>query len=130
MNEEPKIWYSSHGNPCRWSEIRELEVVERGNYTDEDFNKWEKKYGIVQNDMAIWVTPDRRIALTYADIAANYDKILNLPEEALDSYEDEMGGLERFYPTDGFIVSESDDGDKGYIMVIRNEETLCRERVL
>ena len=100
MKDTQKIYYSSHGCFAKWSEIRKLEVDERGNYTNEEVDGWEEKYGLKDDDMVLWVTEDKRMAASYGCDSE--------PEEINVEY--------------GFLIEESDDGDGGYIYVLRNSK--------
>lgn len=127
MNEEPKVYYSSHGNACRWKELRELEVDERDNYPSEYFDDIEKKYGVTPEDMAIWVTDNIRVAMSYAALAEEYDNIMSCTDEDLTKWIEQEGQPYKYYLSDGFIIPETDDGDQGVILVIRNKAALYRE---
>ena len=110
-------YYNSHGHKALWSEIRETEI-ERGNYTDADFDEWEKKYGIKPTDKAIWVTPSKRSAYAYMDEASASDKIMAMSEEKLERYAKRKLGDPYEYSSDAGIP-ESDDGDNGFLFVVK-----------
>lgn len=126
MNEEPKIYYNSHGNASRWKGIRELEVDERQNYTDEEFDEIETKYGVTPDDMAIWVTDNIRIALAYSAWADSYDEIMSCTDEELQIWIEQEGQPYKYYGADGVLIPEMDDGDHGVILIIRDTSALCR----
>lgn len=91
-------YYNSHGQTTTFADIWDVEVEERENYTDEQFATWAEKYGIDDDNMAIWVVAKPEDVLRYVDDI----------EEAY-TYTDEQG----------FIIPESDDGDGGFIFVFK-----------
>jgi len=113
-DSEPQVFYNSHGTAMLWSEMRELEVVERGNYIDPDFNKWGKKYNIKPEDKVLWVTSNLLTALTYAVDAAERDVVLNMTEQEMKDYmtNHEIDPPVEFTSDDGFIIPESGGGDE------------------
>lgn len=113
----PETVYNSHGQFCSWEEMRETEVTERNNYTMRTFRAWEKKYNIKPSDRVIWITPDKKMAYTYAALAQDYDKIMGM---TLKEVEAEFGADEitEIESNTGYIIPESDDGDNGYIFVV------------
>lgn len=122
--EVPAKYFNSHGELALWSEIKELEVKERKNYTNKDFKEWEKKYGIKPDDQVIWVTPDKKGAVTYMASAEEHDAILGMNEEELATFikDNNLGDVAEFSGDEGVIIKESDDGDNGFLFVIKNTQ--------
>lgn len=96
-------WYSSHGSVTSLAEIYELEVEERENYTPQEFQSWIASYGLTMEMDAIWGT-------TY-ETARRY----------CDNEDDEPYELvPKEYGVRSFIViTESDDGDDGFLLVLK-----------
>jgi hypothetical protein len=118
-----QVYYNSHGELSKWSEIRELEVDERENYTPEEFDEWEEKYQISPNDEVIWVTPERNKALTYASNFEDYDKIMSMTDNEIDKLIEEEGLIiSKFDDNNGIIIPESDDGENGFLFVVKYED--------
>jgi len=87
-------YYSSSNYWFPFKELMEIED-ERGNYSLEEFKMWKKKYNVKNDDLVIWVTPDKRQVKYYA----------------------KGGDIFTYNTNDGFIIPESDDGDDGFVMV-------------
>ena len=60
-----------------------------------------KKYNFGLNDKCIWVSPDKK--------------------EIIDHYGADPGDVVTVTTEEGFIVPESDDGDNGFIFILRNK---------
>jgi hypothetical protein len=102
--------YYTSAKPVRFRDIVDTEV-ERGNCTHDQANHWKKKYGIDDQDKAVWVSPKKWVANSYnlsSDEKATAEKI---PENEMD--------IRSIPSSKGFIIKESDDGDDGYIFVFR-----------
>jgi hypothetical protein len=95
-------------------EFIDIEVNDRENYTIEDIKGWIEKYNINDNDSLIWVATEPYIAARYQMLAQDWDRAEEVYNENPDEY-----GVEIITATDGFIIPESDDGDNGYIFVIK-----------
>jgi hypothetical protein len=115
---EPITYYNSHGEIASWNEIKDLEVSDRENYTTKQFNDWAKKYNIASSDKVLWVTPDKAMAHTYGQDAGIRDKILAMSDKQLN----DLGEIYKTDSSKGFIIPESDDGDNGYLFVIRKDQ--------
>lgn len=113
-DEGSEVYYSSHGHISTFKDLEETEI-DRGNYSEEDFEDWAAKYDILDNDKAIWVTPDKRQAYSYYAAAGDYDKIMNGDFDN----KIEKADLVEFSTSDGFIIPESDDGDNGFIFIVK-----------
>ena len=94
MSTEDNVWYSSHGQSMLMSDFIDLEIEDRGNYTNDEVDAWFELYDIGLNAIVIWVT--------------NLDK-------CIDEYCDLANPI-RINPQ--LIIEESDDGDEGYLAVI------------
>lgn len=119
MKEE--IFYSSHGCCSKWSEIKNIEVFERENYDLADAEYWEDKYNMNDDTRVIWVTPSLNIAVSYMVDADEYDKIIGMSQEKLLEYiaENDIDYPSGFTKKDGIIILESDDGDQGFLMILK-----------
>lgn len=121
--KDSKIYYNSHGHADTFANIREVEVEERGNYTNEDFDSWAKEYGIQPEDKVIWVTPDKKQVVTYMAESEHYDKIMGMNEKQLEKY---ISKLEEtpveFTDEQGVLIKESNDGDNGFLFVIKDNK--------
>jgi hypothetical protein len=119
---QPSVYYNSHGHAAPFSEIRELEVDERENNTREEYDMWQQKYNIEDTDRCIWVTPSKKQALTYLLPSEQHDDIMGMEEWEVKKYIDEEGLDSEITELDsntGFIIPESDDGDNGFLFVIK-----------
>lgn len=126
MKDTQKIYYSSHGCFAKWSEIRKIEVDERGNNTNEEVDGWEEKYGLKDDDRVLWVAKDKRMAASYGCDSGDIEYVLSASEEDFLKYcEDNEcdSEPEEINIKDGFLIEESDDGDDGVIFVLRNYES-------
>ncbi len=116
-------YYNSHGSWSTFAEIRELEVDERGNLPREEYDEWQEKYNIKDNDEAIWVTTNKKQAYAYMLPADYFEEVHNmnyrqikriLRKEGYDDFD-----VVEISEKDGFIIPESEDGDNGFIFVRR-----------
>jgi hypothetical protein len=98
-----KEYYNTHGHTYTFQEFIDTEVDERENYTHEEIDDWVKKYNISLTDECIWVTEDL---------------------ESLEHYDFDPDDYSVYSDSEGFIISESDDGDGGYLFVFRNQKNL------
>lgn len=116
-------YYNSHGKYSTFAEIRDIEVNERENYTIEDFDEWQNKYNINDDDEAIWVT-NRKNAYSYLVPTEFWYEIRKSSikdiERLLKDYDIE-DTVVKINKKDGFIIPESDDGDNGYLFVKSNK---------
>lgn len=111
-NEQKKYYSTSRIMP--FSEFVEIEVEERSNYEEEDIKHWKKKYGITDDSKVIWVALEPHIAARYQMEPDDWDKAKELYEADPEKYEVDE------YPTSkGTLIEESDDGDDGFIMVLK-----------
>ena len=99
-----------------WKDMKDIEERERGNYTRKQFRSWEKKYKISDDDLVIWVTPNKNMAYTYDEPAGHREKILAMKDEELS----ELGEVSEYLSSEGILILESDDGDDGYLYVFHN----------
>lgn len=118
--EEGGVLYNSHGNPMSWNEFIQIEVRERENYSIKEVKGWASKYGIKPETMVIWVTKDPKQALFYIAQAQSYNDVKNL---TLAEFEQKWGvsssSLYTYSPEDGFVIEESNDGDGGFLFVLK-----------
>jgi len=108
--EAPRGPFWTTSRATSWSELIETEVEERGNYSTEEVEIWRKKYGLRPTDRVIWVSPSKAVAASYQVSSEEMESVRNLPEDQVDATEVRQPG---------FIIPESDDGDGGYLYVIR-----------
>jgi len=111
--EVPGPFYTTSGG-MPWSEMVETEVVDRGNYSEEEVESWRKKYGIRSTDQVIWVSPSKATAASYQASAEERDAIIGLPDDQVNA---------ELVDKPGFIIPESDDGSDGFLYVIKKTET-------
>ena len=138
-------FYSSHGTTAPFSEIRGLEVEDRENYTDEEFDNWMSKYNISTDTRMIWLTPSKGVALSYYG-PPTYDEDWEgwkdprwgfrmplqhieemmgwddeLAQQFIDEYFDseEYGDvLDSFDASNLVLIPESHDGDDGFLAMV------------
>jgi hypothetical protein len=120
--DKETVYYNSHGSWTTFSDLREIETVERENYPAESFNDWQSKYDIKDNDSAIWVTPNPNMACRYLFPAEYWEELydMNMSQIKRLARKEDID-IDLFEVTDkaGFIIPESDDGDEGYIFIKR-----------
>jgi hypothetical protein len=116
-------YYNSHGSWTTFSDLKDIEANERGNYPIEDFNLWQSKYAIADDDLALWVSPNKLVVYRYLFTAEYWDDIADMNQsqiKRLARKEDIDIDLYEVTDKEGFIIPESDDGEEGYIF-IRNK---------
>jgi len=116
---EATIGYSSHGCLSTWAKIKELEIMERGNYSEKEVAAWESKYGLTDLTFVIWVAIKKNIAVAYDAWADDYYAILGLDDEGLKEYmlANDVDEPVQFDLSKGRIITESDDGDYGFLFI-------------
>lgn len=105
------MYYNSHGHPMYFGEFIELEVESRENYEMEEIEQWKRKYNISNDTECIWITRDEETAYTYHD-------------DYLNNYPFQKNVVKKINPDAGFLIPESDDGDNGFLMIIKNNDIL------
>jgi len=116
FENEQKTYYTT-SEPMSLGQFKELEVEERGNYEEEDVDKWVEKYGITDKSQLLWVAVNPWTAARYAYFTADQW------DDAEKIYK--AGGNDE-YPvdivsvSDGTIIEESDDGDEGFLMLMND----------
>lgn len=119
----PVTYYSSAYAPMTWAQMRETEVTERNNYTTKQFERFQKKYLINDNDNVIWVSPDKNVAVSYAALADDRDAVLSMTAEELEQFMDDNDiYLNEYSSNSGALITESNDGDEGFIFLITNQK--------
>ncbi len=101
--------YSSHGISMTWAGFIQLEVEERGNYERTEVEDWAKKHGLVPDTQVIWASQKTWVANKY-----------NLLAEDWDTAQDILEGEMSVYEVRGTIIPESDDGDEGVLVKLKN----------
>ena len=89
---ENKDWYSSHGESIIMFEFIDLEVNNRGNYTNEDIDSWWEKYDFGIEDLVIWVTNLETCITKYCGLADPI-KIEDIRHIIVESYDGNGGYL-------------------------------------
>ena len=117
-----KFYYNSHGIPMVWPDFVDLEV-ERGNNTRKKLKALQDKYKIGNSHKVIWVTENPMIALSYEAEAEsrNYCDKLTL-EQFEEKYEVDASSLAKFTEEDGYLIPETNDGDEGFLMVLKTKK--------
>jgi len=113
---EPMRYYNSHGVVMPWKSAKELEL-ERDNYTLEEFEQWERIYGLKDSSPVIWITPDPLVAGSYA---VEPEWLARYHNESAEKQKEMAHGVDIYEITGSRnqIISESFDGDDGYLMVL------------
>ena len=107
-----QIFFST-SRPISLDEFIEIEVDERENYEIEDIEEWAYKYDLDDKEL-IWVSPYPWIAARYEMSAEDWDDAKEIFLENPEDYE-----IYEYELTDGRqIITESDDGDDGYLMIL------------
>ena len=101
--------YSSHGVSMTWAAFIQLEVEERGNYKHEEVEDWAKKHSLVPDTLVIWASQKKWVANKYNLFAEDWDTAQDIPEEVMVIYE-----------VQGTVIHESDDGDEGVLVKLKN----------
>ena len=112
-------YYNYGGKPFTFQEFIEREVEELGNYDLQFINQIMRKYGVHHNDLCIWVTKDPKDALRYALPASHWHDDYSPSKIARHglTYND----LNHFQASDGRLIEETDDGDGGFLFIIKNK---------
>ncbi len=104
------IMYNSHGEGISLQEFIDLEVEHRQNYDISEIEAWMDKYNMTEDTEVIWATKDYNMAASYMYRDELEDELgeTNLPSDNVVEFEiDEEN-----------IIYESDDGDKGYLVIL------------
>jgi len=120
ISHNQTVYYNTHGEFAPYSEIRELEL-ERG-LTKKDFDEWQTKYDIKDDDLVIWVTKKIRDAYMYLLPASMWNELWEMDDQEAEHLINSEGYTKddvNVINADGFIIEESDDGDGGFIFVHR-----------
>lgn len=112
--DKVKKYFNSHGKDYSFAEFKDIEVGDRENFEPDLIDEITKKYNLKDDDRVIWVTPDKRMAHRYNLASSEWDKIQDIPNEELEAVE--------FSDKDGFIIPETDDGDNGFLMVLKKPD--------
>jgi hypothetical protein len=99
---ETKVYYSSHGQAYTLKDFISIEVHDRGNYTMAEVGLWKRKYNLRDTTPCIWVTSSFRRTHRYAGYKLDRREAITYTS-----------------PRDGFIIPESDDGDEGYLFILK-----------
>lgn len=112
-NYNNKHYYTT-SYPMSIKDFIKLEVKERDNYDIDEVKEWIKKYNIGKNDKLLWVALEPHIAARYQMNSEDWDnakQIYNLNPNEFD--------VQIINANDGFLITETDDGDGGFIFVFR-----------
>ena len=111
---EYKTYYTT-SKPITIFEFIEIEVDERENYDTDDVNEWIEKYNIKEDTKLLWVAKKPWIAARYQMLAEDWDDAENVYNKSLGEYD-----VLPISENAGKIIKESDDGDDGFIMVLKD----------
>lgn len=113
---QEQIYYSSNSSDGSFTfkQFVDSEIKEMRNYPNLNVNSVKKKYGITDRTKVIWVTLKKWIANRYNLLADDYYNAENIPE-------DEMGDVYEYSSKNGFLITETNDGDEGFLYVWRNQ---------
>jgi hypothetical protein len=115
INENKKeLNYYTTSYEMSIDEFIEIEVEERENYELKDVKKWIKKYRIKDDEEIIWVATEPYIAARYEMDSNDWDNA----EEVYNNNPDEYN-VRTIYSNEGILIPESDDGDDGFIFILR-----------
>lgn len=95
-------------------EFIKIEVRERENYDMSDIKQWQSKYKINRNTEVLWVATEPWIAARYDMMAQDWDNAEDVYNSNKSDY-----NVEEIDSSRGTIIEESDDGDGGYLMILR-----------
>jgi hypothetical protein len=112
LNEQQTNEYYTTSRPMTINNFIEIEVEERDNYEIDEVVNWIKKYKITENDKLIWVAMKPYIAARYEMSAEDWD----YAEEIYNKKPNDFN-VEIIKSNKGFLISETDDGDEGFIFV-------------
>ena len=110
-----KIKYYTTSNPITLNEFIETEVNDRENYEIDEVNNWIKKYKISTNDYLIWVSTKPHIAARYEMPASDWDNCEEIYNNNPEDYY-----INTIKSDDGILISESDDGDDGFLFILKS----------
>lgn len=106
--------YYTTAEPMSIDDFIEIEVEDRENYDIDDVNEWISKYKIESDTKLLWVATTPHIAARYQMPAEDWDNAKEIYEENPDDYK-----VETVSSKSGTIIEESDDGDDGFVFILR-----------
>jgi len=106
--------YYTTAEPMTIDDFIEIEVEDRGNYDIDDVNEWIDKYKIESDTELLWVAASPHIAARYQMPAEDWDNAKEIYEKNPGEY-----NVRTVSSKTGTIIEESDDGDDGFIFVLR-----------
>jgi len=127
-----EFYYNSHGTTMSLSEFYEIEIEERENYTEEEFDQWLENYDIlplnIKDSECIWVVKNLKDVYQYILPASYYNRLQSAKTQKdieklfIEEYGD--GGLDAmneyviYSSNEGVLIEESDDGDGGFLFIL------------
>lgn len=111
---ENELYYTT-SKPISLSEFIEIEVEDRENYDIDDVNEWIEKYNIKSDAKLLWVAKKPWIAARYQMLVEDWDKAEDIYNNSPEDYD-----ILSISGKKGEIIIESDDGDDGFIMILKD----------
>ena len=97
-----QVFYSCVKEPITFNEFIEKEVYGNKKFTQEDITIWMSEYLITLDDKVLWISPDKTMCYRFGD------------------HNDRTPEITKYTLRDGFIIPESEDLHKGFLMVLRD----------
>lgn len=107
--------YYTTSKPISLSEFIEIEVEDRENYDIDDVNEWIEKYNIKSDAKLLWVAKKPWIAARYQMLVEDWDNAEDIYNNSPEDYD-----ILSISGKKGEIIIESDDGDDGFIMILKD----------
>lgn len=119
--ENTNIGYNSHGCLSYWGEVRDLEVCDRGNFSEEDAAWWEEIYSLKEDSQVIWLTRHKEIAVSYKIFGDGYDAFMSLSMDMVNKAIENNEELTpyKFDLNDFIRMNGTEDGDGGCLYKLR-----------
>lgn len=114
INESKIINYYTTSRPMKMENFIETEVEDRENYEIDDVEEWIEKYNIDENSKLLWVTTKPWIAARYEMSSDDWDNAEEIYNNNSNDY-----NVETISSKIGVIIDESDDGDDGFLMLLK-----------
>jgi len=114
---ETQEFYFTTSYPINILQFIDIEVDERENYDIDDVNEWISKYKITNNTVLIWVSTKEHIAARYNMTTNDWNNSKEIYEKNPESF-----NVIKINKNDCIIISESDDGDDGYLSILNNTQ--------
>lgn len=113
-NEQQEYYTTS--SPMNIDTFIEIEVEERENYEADLVQEWVDEYNITPDSALLWVATTPWIAARYQMPAGDWDDCEKIYKANPEDYE-----VYTVNSSDGVLITDSNDGDDGFLMVMNDD---------